>query len=260
MASDIGAFDSDIVEGGPESTFRQQAVGTHTDLLNLVHDEPSGRAQVLAESIVVPWIHEFAVGLWCVDDCSPQHIFSRDQGSAVHEKPAACVHNHRDMAFKQWEDTPEIGKDHIGRGWKRHAARELLEKLDFLPAAVGDSNFPCHLNDFTRLDGIHSAGAKLAGKYCENTRSRAYFHHNGPVANVFAQGLGVSVHADAIRNHGAIGVQAVHGISCALRPRFPDWVPSPVSHQQKWLRRGQKGHRDQPGDTLGEWGSWPLTG
>ena len=107
---------------------------------------------------------------------------------------------------------------------KCHAVGELLEKLDFVSTAIGGGNLTSHLNNFTRLDGIDPAGAKLARQHRENTRPRSDFHNDGSFANGFAQRLSISIHANAIRDHRAIAAQAIHRISRASRSRFAEWV------------------------------------
>ncbi len=79
------------------------------------------------------------------------------------------------MALKEWYHSTEIRHDYVCPKGKRHAVGELLEKVDFVRAAVGGGNLTCHLNDLIWLDGIDAARSKLAREHCENTWSRADF-------------------------------------------------------------------------------------
>ena len=114
------------------------------------------------------------------------------------------------MALKKRQHGPEIGENDIGSAGKHHTVGKLLEKLDLVSATICGGNLTSHLNDLARLDRVDPSGSKLAREHCENTRPRADFRDDGSFANALSQRFGVSLHANAIRNHRAIGAQAVH--------------------------------------------------
>ena len=135
------------------------------------------------------------------------------------------------MTFEKWQNTPEIGKDDVGPDGKRHSVRHVLEKLDFVGAAVGDCYLTSHLDDLSRLDGVDSAGAKLACEHRENTRPRADFHNDGTFANGLTQGLNVGVHANVICDHRAVAAQAIHKLVVTRDSCLRKCLPAPVSHR-----------------------------
>src|ERR1700741_5268169 len=108
------------------------------------------------------------------------------------------------MASEKRQNPTEIGEDDIGSRGKRHVVGEPLEKLDFVRAAVGSRNLTCHLDNFARFDGIDPARAKLAREHRKNTGARADFYNDGPLSNSLTQGMSISVHSNAIRDHRAI--------------------------------------------------------
>src|SRR5207244_12308988 len=116
----------------------------------------------------------------------------------------------RDVALEKRQDAHQIGEDDVGASGKGHPVGKPFEKLDSASAAVGGSNLARQLNNLSRLDGKDSFGAELACQHREDTRSRANFRDNGFLANSPSQRFRISVHANAIRNHRAIGSQAVH--------------------------------------------------
>ena len=210
IASNIVVFHCGIVQRGPQAVGRQQLLRAHSYLLNVVHSQPPGRIKVLPQAILLPGVYDFTIRFGSFRDRSPYCIFSRDHRSTGREKTPPPIDNSWDMALKKRKHIAEIGQDDVGASGKIHTMGKLFEEFDFGSTAIGCCNLARHLDNFSRLDGENPACAKLASQHGEDAGPRANFHDNGPLANSPSQRFRISFHADTIRNHRAVGSQAVH--------------------------------------------------
>src|SRR5436305_15283166 len=130
--------------------------------LRVVYCQPPCGTEVLAERVLIPGVHQFAIAFWSFDDRNPQRVLSRDHSSAGRKETLPCIHNRRNMPLKKWQHASQLGENDIGTDGERYAIGKSLEKLDFVRTTVCSCNLTRHLDDFARLASEDSAGSKLA--------------------------------------------------------------------------------------------------
>src|SRR5256884_991439 len=82
--------------------FRSQKLGrAHPHFLHVVHRELPRWTQVLTKRILIPRIHDFAIGFWSFHDRRPKGVPSRDHGPAGGKKAAPRVCDSRDVALEK---------------------------------------------------------------------------------------------------------------------------------------------------------------